>query len=139
MSALETYKIGRDKSCDVVISDRSVSRHHAELTIAKSGKYYLTDCKSNNGTFVGRGGKWVPIEQDFIKPKEVLLIGRHQTTATQLLAGARRRRAPEAAAGVETTPERGRGPGGGDPGKGLPSGPVRRDPGTGDIIKADGE
>ncbi len=121
MSTLATYRIGRDKNCEVVLSDRSVSRQHAELVVAKSGKYYLTDCKSNNGTFVGRGGKWVPVIQDFVEPDEVLLIGRHQSTAAQLMASAR-------------SPASGSGQGGGEPRKGLPSGRVRRDPGTGDIV-----
>ena len=142
MSTLATYRIGRDRSCEVVLSDRSVSRRHAELTLSKSGKLYLTDCKSNNGTFVGRGGKWVPIVQDFVEAGEKLLIGRHQTSAAELMRAAG---VPGPAGG--TYPKHtGRGAGeGGKGGRGgrrgakkdLPSGPVRRDPGTGDIIGLD--
>ena len=131
MSTLATYRIGRAKSCEVVLSDRSVSRHHAELVVSKSGKLYLTDCKSNNGTFVGRGGKWVPVVQDFVEPDEVLLIGRHQSTAAQLMASAR---SPGQGGGRDPGPPSGSGRGGGEPRKDLPSGRVRRDPGTGDII-----
>ena len=133
MSTLATYRIGRDKSCEVVLSDRSVSRQHAELVISKSGKFYLTDCKSNNGTFVGRGGKWVPVVQDFVEPDEVLLIGRHQSTAAQLMASARSP-AQGGGRGRHRAAASGSGQGGREPRKGLPSGRVRRDPGTGDII-----
>ena len=143
-STLATYRIGRDKNCEVVLSDSSVSRQHAELVVSKSGKYYLTDCKSNNGTFVGRGGKWLPVVQDFVAPDEVLLIGRHQSTAAQLMAGARGSR-QNGARGSRQNGARGRhvgaasgpGRGGGEPKKDLPSGRVRRDAGTGDIIALD--
>jgi predicted component of type VI protein secretion system len=136
MSTLATYRIGRDKNCEVVLGHRSVSRQHAELVVSKSGKHYLTDCNSNNGTFVGRGGKWVPIVQDFVEPGEVILIGRHQTTAAKLMASAR----SPVQGGVGHSPKPGgglTGPGGGQPKKGLPSGPVKRDPGTGDIVRLD--
>ncbi len=131
MSTLATYRIGRAKSCEVVLSDRSVSRHHAELVVSKSGKLYLTDCKSNNGTFVGRGGKWLPVVQDFVEPDEVLLIGRHRSTAAQLMASAR---SPRPGGSRDSSRASGSGQGGSAPKKDLPSGPVRRDPGTGDII-----
>ena len=132
MSTLATYRIGRGKNCEVVLADNSVSRQHAELVVSKSGKFYLTDCKSNNGTFVGRGGKWLPVVQDFVEPDEVLLIGRHQSTAAQLMASAR---SPgHGGRGRDAGRASGSGQGGGEPRKGLPSGRVRRDPGTGDII-----
>ncbi len=133
MSTLATYRIGRDKNCEVVLSDRSVSRQHAELVVSKSGKFYLTDCKSHNGTFVGRGGKWVPVVQDFVEPDEVLLIGRHQSTAAQLMASARSP-GQGGGRGRHPGPTGGSGQGGSERKKGLPSGRVRRDPGTGDII-----
>ena len=136
MSTLATYRIGRDKNCEVVLNDRSVSRRHAELVVSKSSKYYFTDCNSNNGTFVGRGGKWVPIVQDFVGPDEVLLIGRHQTTAAELMASAVSPMQGGASRSRDAGRGRGSGPGGGSAGKDLPSGPVKRDPGTGDIVSA---
>lgn len=42
--------IGRDPSCEVVISDRQVSRYHARLTPAPDG-VILEDMGSKNGTY----------------------------------------------------------------------------------------
>ncbi|NUM44461.1 MAG: FHA domain-containing protein [Anaerolineales bacterium] len=45
----ESLVIGRDSTCDIVIPDRQVSRHHARLTFLKDG-VYLEDLGSKNGT-----------------------------------------------------------------------------------------
>ena len=46
-----TLRIGRSPDNDIVVSDLSVSRHHAELhTVA--GTYRIVDLGSHNGTFV---------------------------------------------------------------------------------------
>ncbi len=41
--------VGRDQSCDIVVADRQVSRHHARVTITKLG-VLLEDLGSKNGT-----------------------------------------------------------------------------------------
>lgn len=41
--------IGRDSTCDIVISDRQISRHHARLT-PTAGGVLLEDLGSKNGT-----------------------------------------------------------------------------------------
>lgn len=50
---MKVYTIGRDVSCNIVIDDRSdvISRRHATLTVASSGKMTITDL-SYNGTYV---------------------------------------------------------------------------------------
>ena len=50
---MKTISIGRDESCDIVITDRTnvVSRRHAVITIDNSGKMTITDY-SSNGTYV---------------------------------------------------------------------------------------
>lgn len=45
----ESFLIGRDGSCNLVISDRQVSRHHARITCELDG-IYLEDLNSKNGT-----------------------------------------------------------------------------------------
>jgi pSer/pThr/pTyr-binding forkhead associated (FHA) protein len=45
----EGILIGRDASCDVVIADRQVSRHHARLSVQPDG-IVLEDLDSKNGT-----------------------------------------------------------------------------------------
>ena len=42
--------IGSSKSCDIVIEDKNVSRHHLELELAPEG-VRVTDLGSTNGTF----------------------------------------------------------------------------------------
>jgi hypothetical protein len=51
--AMKVYTIGRDVSCNIVIDDRTdvISRRHATLTVAPSGKMTITDL-SYNGTYV---------------------------------------------------------------------------------------
>jgi pSer/pThr/pTyr-binding forkhead associated (FHA) protein len=45
-------RIGRAPDNDLVPSDLSVSRHHAELRKSSSGKFEIVDLGSHNGTFV---------------------------------------------------------------------------------------
>jgi len=44
--------IGRHASCDVIVSDGSVSRRHCKISVLDNGKYVLTDLESRNGTYV---------------------------------------------------------------------------------------
>jgi predicted component of type VI protein secretion system len=46
-----TILIGRDEECDVVISERQVSRYHARIDLHEAG-YVLADLDSKNGTFL---------------------------------------------------------------------------------------
>lgn len=41
--------LGRSEDCDIVLSERSVSRHHAEIAYDRHD-YYLVDLESGNGT-----------------------------------------------------------------------------------------
>ncbi len=47
----ELTSLGRHGSSDIVVRDKRVSRHHAEIEHQK-GAYYLRDLGSRNGTFV---------------------------------------------------------------------------------------
>ena len=127
MSHFSLYRIGRGSDVDIQIDDMSISRIHAELIATKSGSYYLTDCESSNGSFVWRDSVWMPIKQDFISPTEHIALGSYQTTAQQLIAmtaqGSRYTRDPHLHEERKPLPT-----------DDLPKGPVRRDPGTGEII-----
>ena len=46
--------IGRGSDCEVIISERQVSRHHAQIDCRTDG-YYLRDLGSKNGTYPGGG------------------------------------------------------------------------------------
>ncbi len=74
----KTLRIGRNSDNDVVVSDLSVSRYHAELR--KTGRgYEIVDLASHNGTFLN--GQWVtaaPVtERDIISigPATFRLVG----------------------------------------------------------------
>jgi hypothetical protein len=43
--------IGRSADCDIVVSESSISRRHAELRY-ENGEYFLTDLNSANGSFI---------------------------------------------------------------------------------------
>jgi 23S rRNA-/tRNA-specific pseudouridylate synthase len=45
--------IGREATCDIIIPDRQVSRHHARLYISKEG-VFLEDLGSKNGTHLNQ-------------------------------------------------------------------------------------
>ena len=47
----ETLRIGRDEACELALSDRQVSRHHATL-FRQGSAYFLRDEHSRNGTFI---------------------------------------------------------------------------------------
>ncbi|MCX6113130.1 MAG: FHA domain-containing protein [Proteobacteria bacterium] len=63
---------GRASDCDVVITDSSVSRNHAELIKAEGG-YLVKDLKSSNGVFVN--GK--KIQEQYLVSGDVFTMGNH--------------------------------------------------------------
>ena len=65
--------IGRSSSCDVVLSDLSVSRHHVRL-FYRDGKWVLHDLKSTNGTSVN-GAR---VGRSEIRPGDRLVLGNEQ-------------------------------------------------------------
>ena len=72
---MRTIKIGRDKSCDVCLSEQSISKIHAELVITNDKKLFLNDCGSKNGTFVFRSGLWDNLRQEFIQLSDWVRFG----------------------------------------------------------------
>ncbi len=73
-------RIGRAEDNDIVLSDLSVSRHHAELRNTGDGRYAIVDLDSSNGTFLN-GARVIftsPVtEQDIIGigPATFRLVG----------------------------------------------------------------
>lgn len=132
---MRAWTIGRSRNADVVLTDASVSRSHAELVETDDGRYYLTDCGSSFGTFVqGEGDAWKRVRQDYVEPDDHIRLGEYEITVTELLALAGdepRRLAAQSALQpkpTETLSET----------SDLPSGPVERDPLTGKIIRRHG-
>ena len=67
----ERVTIGSADGCDVVLRDRTVSRHHAELTV-RDGRVAITDLGSSNGTTVDG----VRVERAFVSHGHVIGLGR---------------------------------------------------------------
>ena len=79
------YKIGRSPKSDIVLTDGSVSREHAELSDTNDGRYSITDVGSTYGTFIMREGEWRKIKQAVIGADEQIMLGKHKTTPAQML------------------------------------------------------
>lgn len=80
------YVIGRSATNDIVISDASVSRVHAELRPVPSGSgYQLVDLGSTYGTGVLRGGHWIQIQESEVADADPIRLGDYVTSVRQLL------------------------------------------------------
>lgn len=137
---MKAWTIGRNRDCDIVIADTSVSRLHAELVETDDGRFYLTDCGSKYGTFVGGGkGDWSAVRQVYVGREDRIRLGEYKASIDELLhmipAGVVPRKPKHAPAPpaegapppdeIETSSEI----------SDLPRGPVERDPATGKIIR----
>ena len=71
---VSVIKLGRDRSNDIVLDDKLVSRNHALIQKIKSD-YFIKDLNSSNGTFVNNQrvpkNKYVKLNQ-----KDVIRIGK---------------------------------------------------------------
>jgi pSer/pThr/pTyr-binding forkhead associated (FHA) protein len=54
----DSFRIGRDADCQVLLNDNNVSRFHAEVFF-KEGRWWVRDLDSTNGTYIG--GKKIEI------------------------------------------------------------------------------
>lgn len=119
MGELKTFVLGRSGDADISVQDGSVSRLHAELTISKDKRLFITDRVSANGTMVYRGGTWKNVRQDFINSSETLRFGDMETTCIELMDELARLAGSQNVKGEDE----------------IPKGPMKRDPGTGEIIQ----
>jgi ABC transport system ATP-binding/permease protein len=71
---LRTIRIGRGTDNELVVSDLSVSRHHAELRQLADGRYEIVDLDSHNGTYVN--GQ--PVSRVLLGPQDIVGVG-HST------------------------------------------------------------
>lgn len=130
---MKAFKIGRSRKNDVVLPHESVSRAHAELVATENGRYYMTDCDSTLGTFRQKGERWVRIRQEFVDPDEPLMLGEYRTSARGLaraLPDEKRNffipsRELQIIEGIFV---------GKTSNQAMPTGPVERDPETGEVV-----
>ncbi len=127
---MKSYLIGRKKDSDIVLTDPSVSRQHAELVMSSGAQIVLVDCESKFGTFLYVKSKkeWERITTMRVNMDDRVKLGRHETSVKELVA-----KLPRGAAA--------HGPRGSDPAPASNSAsspdagsPVERNPETGEII-----
>jgi pSer/pThr/pTyr-binding forkhead associated (FHA) protein len=68
----QSWSIGRDETCDIILSDTWVSRKHALLTVTDTGEFYLEDLRSRNGLMVNNQTITTPV---LLQDGDVLMIG----------------------------------------------------------------
>jgi len=84
---MNSWTVGRSKSCNIVVEYPTVSRRHAKLT-GSGAEIGIRDIGSSTGTFVMRDGEWSAISQATVSCDEPIRLGDHKTTARALLATA---------------------------------------------------
>ncbi|MCP4604977.1 MAG: diguanylate cyclase [Proteobacteria bacterium] len=67
-----TVIIGRSSSCDALLREEGISRHHARVELIKSDRITIEDLSSTNGVFIG--GK--RIKKATLKAGDKVLLGR---------------------------------------------------------------
>ena len=82
----QSILIGRGDDCDVVVSDKTVSKLHAELVVTPQGRHYLTDCGSTNGTWRLEDDEWVEFRQAYVGPDEPIRLGDCKTSTGKIVA-----------------------------------------------------
>ncbi len=85
---MKRYSIGRDESNDIVLSDPSVSRQHAEIVDTGAGTYKLVDSGSSNGTWTMSDDGWKRVTTAELDADALVRIGDHFTSITALLTAA---------------------------------------------------
>lgn len=67
----QAITIGRDATCDVCVSDESVSRQHVQIW-CEAGQWHIADLQSGNGTFLDR----VLVQKAVLPRKSTLRLGK---------------------------------------------------------------
>jgi serine phosphatase RsbU (regulator of sigma subunit) len=71
LSEERCHRIGRESDNDLVLSDPTLSRHHAEVT-CEDGYWTVRDCGSSNGTFVNAERIQGPVR---LAPGDRIVVG----------------------------------------------------------------
>lgn len=76
------YVIGREGH--IYLSDRAVSKRHAEIRIIED-KIYLRDLNSSNGTYLVKKQKLIPFKEGFVQLDQAIALGNKQYLINDLL------------------------------------------------------
>ena len=81
------FTVGRSRSCDIVLTDESISREHAAIVPRGQGNYELVDCDSTHGTFIEEAGVWVRVDGTVMVTRDdAVMLGRFQTNVRDLMS-----------------------------------------------------
>lgn len=65
--------IGRQSDCDVVLPDRTISHHHARITVVRDD-CFLEDLDSTNGTYVNQ----YAVQQHYLEDGDNIAVGKYK-------------------------------------------------------------
>lgn len=114
--------VGRSQKADIRVDHPTVSRLHLELVVGRAGEIYVADRSSSNGTRLEEDGVWRRVTARTISPGTRLRLGDATVSVSELL----RRAGRPLSESRQSEP--------GNPRDDLPSGRVRRDPETGELV-----
>lgn len=83
---MNSKTIGRDPSCDLVLTHPAVSRLHARVELAGNGLVSLLDAGSRNGAFVNRNDIWIRVRKVTLCIGDRIRFGEHEIPLEQLTA-----------------------------------------------------
>jgi pSer/pThr/pTyr-binding forkhead associated (FHA) protein len=65
--------IGRQSDCDIVLPDRTISHHHARITVIRDD-CFLEDLDSTNGTYVNQ----YAVQQHYLEDGDNIALGKYK-------------------------------------------------------------
>jgi len=86
--AYVTYLLGRGADCEIGVSDRTVSRRHAEI-LATDASLMIVDRSSKGGSWINEGDGWRRIQQAIPHAGAKLRFGDFETSLIDLKAAVR--------------------------------------------------
>lgn len=69
------FTIGKSQTCNLVIADKVVSRHHAEV-VQYGDKYFIKDLSSTNGTFINGNKLMADTDVELKDGQEIIFANR---------------------------------------------------------------
>ena len=82
------YSIGRSRENDIVLTDTTISRQHAEIEDLGGGRFVLRDVGSSRGTLAQQGGEWQDVTETEVSADQPIVLGEFETSITALLKDA---------------------------------------------------
>lgn len=81
-----TIMIGRNPNCDFRLSDGSVSRLHAVLTVSDIDQLHIVDRQSRNGVYVRDENDWRRVEKARVQAGDRIRLGEAEVIVAEILS-----------------------------------------------------